>query len=184
MDNKELQKANARLVWRIVFVAVLMFGLGFAIAPYYDSVCSFFGISGRVKEASAEQALQVDVTRAINVGFVTVVNGDMPLKFRAETSKLTVHPGQYYTVNFYAENTSDKKLTGRAIPSIAPAWTSSFLKKAECFCFSEQEFEPHKERKLPVRFVIDPAVQADTKDMTLSYTFFDITEQTPTTIKN
>ncbi|MEI7867101.1 MAG: cytochrome c oxidase assembly protein [Candidatus Methylumidiphilus sp.] len=183
MDIKELQKANARLVWRIVAIALLMFGLGFAIAPYYDAVCNYFGISGRVREASTEQVYQVDQSRNITLEFVTVVNGQMPLRFRAETGKLQIHPGQYYTVNFYAENTSDKKLTGRAIPSISPAWSSSYLKKAECFCFSEQEFEPHKERKLPVRFVVDPAIQADTKEMTLSYTFFDITEKTPT-IKN
>ncbi len=183
MDAKELQKANARLVWRMVVIALLMFGLGFAIAPYYDAVCNYFGISGRVKEASAEQALKVDESRDISLEFVTVVNGQMPLRFRAETGKLKIHPGQYYTVNFYAENTSDKKLVGRAIPSISPAWSSSYLKKAECFCFSEQEFEPHKERKMPVRFVVDPTVQADTKEMTLSYTFFDITEKTQT-IKN
>jgi len=183
VDIKELQKANARLVWRIVAIALLMFGLGFAIAPYYDAVCNYFGISGRVREASTEQVYQVDQSRNITLEFVTVVNGQMPLRFRAETGKLQIHPGQYYTVNFYAENTSDKKLTGRAIPSISPAWSSSYLKKAECFCFSEQEFEPHKERKLPVRFVVDPAIQADTKEMTLSYTFFDITEKTPT-IKN
>jgi cytochrome c oxidase assembly protein Cox11 len=36
---------------------------------------------------------------------------------------------------------------------------------------------------MPVRFVVDPAVRADTQEMTLSYTFFDITEKTPT-IKN
>ena len=160
-----------------------MFGLGFAVAPYYDSVCSYFGISGRVKEASAEQAFPVDLSREIAVEFVTIVNGDMPLRFRAESGKLKVHPGEYHTVNFYAENTSEKKLVGRAIPTISPAWASAFLKKAVCFCFSEQEFEPHQERKMPVRFVIDPAVQADTKDMTLSYTFFDITEKTPT-VKN
>ena len=183
MDHKDLQKANTRLVWRMVIVALLMFGMGFAIAPYYDAVCDFFGISGRVKEASAEQAYAVDNSRNITVEFVTVVNGDMPLKFRAETGKLVIHPGQYYTVNYFAENTSDKKLIGRAIPSISPAWSSSFLKKVACFCFSEQEFEPHKERKMPVRFVVDPAVQADTKEMTLSYTFFDITEKSQT-IKN
>ena len=183
MDAKELQKANARLVWRMVVIALLMFGMGFAIAPYYDAVCNFFGISGRVKEASAEQALSVDESRQISLEFVTVVNGQMPLRFRAETGKLKIHPGQYYTVNFYAENTSDKKLIGRAIPTISPSWTSAYLKKTECFCFYDQVFEPHKERKMPVRFVVDPTVPADTKEMTLSYTFFDKTEKTQT-IKN
>ena len=178
MDIKQRQQANARLVWRIAAIALLMFGFGFAIAPYYDAVCNYFGISGRVKEATAEAAYKIDESREITVEFVSAVNGNMPLDFRAETAKLKVHPGQYYTVNFYAENTSDKKLIGRAIPSSSPAWASSHLKKAECFCFSEQEFEPHKGREMPVRFVVDPALQTDIREMTLSYTFFDITEKT------
>ncbi|MFM8331440.1 MAG: cytochrome c oxidase assembly protein [Candidatus Methylumidiphilus sp.] len=161
-------------------IASLMFGLGFAIAPYYDAICEWSGIGGRVKEASANTAYSVDQSREITVEFVTAVNGDMPLEFRAETTKLKVHPGQYYTVNFYAENTSDKKRIGRAIPSISPVWASGQFKKTECFCFSEQEFEPHKGRQLPVRFVIDPAVAADISEMALAYTFFDITEKTQT----
>lgn len=90
---------------------------------------------------------------------------------------MKVHPGRYYTVNFFAENLTDRKLAGQAIPSIAPGTAAQYLKKAECFCFSRQEFEPHRERKLPVRFVIDPALPESVKDMTLSYTFFDITEK-------
>lgn len=164
----------------MVFAALVMFGFGFAIAPYYDAVCDYFGIGGRVKEAAQENAYPIDPSREITVEFVTAVNGNMPLEFRAETAKLKVHPGQYYTVNFYAENISDKKLVGRAIPSISPAWESANFKKTQCFCFSEQEFEPHKGRQMPVRFVVDPAVRPDIKEMALAYTFFDITEKTQT----
>lgn len=167
----------------MLLVAAVMFGFGFAIAPYYDAVCDYFGVGGRVKAASAEQSYTVDAVREITVEFVTAVNGNMPLDFRAETAKMKVHPGQYYTANFYAENTSDKKIIGRAIPSIAPSWAASHLQKAECFCFTEQTFEPHKGRLMPVRFVIEPSLQGDIKEMTLSYTFFDLTEKTQT-IKN
>jgi cytochrome c oxidase assembly protein subunit 11 len=125
----------------------------------------------------------VDESREITVEFVSAVNDKMPLEFRAGTRKLKVHPGQYYTVNYYAENTSDKKLIGRAIPSISPAWGSEYFKKTECFCFSEQEFEPHKGRDMPVRFVVDPAIGKDITEMALAYTFFDITEKIQT-IKN
>lgn len=180
MDNNDKRQANARLVWGMVFAALLMFGFGFAIAPYYDAICAYVGIGGRVKEAAQEQAYQADQAREITVEFVTAVNGQMPLEFRAETAKLKVHPGQYYTVNFYAENTSEQKLVGRAIPSISPVWASAQFKKTECFCFSEQAFEPHKGRQMPVRFVVDPALAADITEMTLAYTFFDITEKTAT----
>jgi cytochrome c oxidase assembly protein subunit 11 len=164
----------------MVFAALAMFGFGFVIAPYYDAICEYAGIGGKVKEASKEQTYQVDQAREITVEFITAVNGKMPLEFRTETTKLKVHPGQYYTVNFYAENTSDKRIVGRAIPSISPVWASVNFKKTECFCFSEQEFEPHKGRQMPVRFVIDPAISADIAEMALAYTFFDITEKTST----
>ncbi|MDD5033594.1 MAG: cytochrome c oxidase assembly protein [Methylococcaceae bacterium] len=180
MDKHELEKANARLVWRIVVIVALMFGFGFAVAPYYDSICAYWGIGGRPKGPSPNIGYSVDESREITLEFVTAVNGAMPLAFRAEKAKLKIHPGQYYSVKFYAENQSDKKLVGRAIPTILPISESSHLKKVECFCFSEQVFEPHQEREMPVRFVVDPEVQADVKDMTLSYTFFDITEQTQT----
>jgi cytochrome c oxidase assembly protein subunit 11 len=180
VDNQDQSKANSRLVWRMVAIAAVMFGLGFAIAPYYQSICDAVFGGGRVKEASADAAYPIDEKREIVVEFVTAVNGKMPLEFRAETAKLKIHPGQYYTVDFYAENTSDVKLVGRAIPSISPVWASEHFKKTECFCFSEQQFEPHKGRRMPVRFTVDPAVQADITEMALAYTFFDITEKTLT----
>lgn len=168
-----------RLVRRIGFVAVAMFGFGFAMVPFYNVFCEWTGLNGKVRgEATATSDFRVDTAREITLEFITSLNEGMPLAFRAETSKLKVHPGQYYTVNFYAENLSDVKLVGQAIPSIAPGLFAEYLKKAECFCFSEQSFEPHRERQMPVRFVVDPKIPADVKDMTLSYTFFDITWRT------
>ena len=164
----------------MVLAALLMFGFGFAIAPYYNAICSYFGIGQGEPGAAQERPYQADQSREVTVEFVTAVNGAMPLEFRAETAKLKVHPGQYYTVNFYAENTSDHKLVGRAIPSISPAWASAHFQKTECFCFSEQEFEPHKGRQMPVRFVVDPSIQPNIQEMALAYTFFDITEKTQT----
>jgi cytochrome c oxidase assembly protein subunit 11 len=171
-------KANDRLARRILFVVVAMFGFGFAMVPFYNVFCELTGLNGKVKnEATAAGNYVVDPAREITLEFVTSLNQDMPLAFRAETSKLKIHPGQYYTVNFYAENLTDRKLVGQAIPSIAPGLFAEHLKKTECFCFSEQEFEPHKERQMPVRFVVDPAIPKDVKDLTLSYTFFDITNR-------
>ncbi|QSA98766.1 cytochrome c oxidase assembly protein [Methylococcus sp. EFPC2] len=178
MNQFDKQKANARLVRRMVLIAVAMFGFGFALVPFYDVFCDLTGLNGKVKsEASADGGYQVDANREVNLEFVTSVNGDTPLKFRAEQAKIKIHPGQFYTVKFYAENTSDRGLIGQAIPSVAPGTASPLLKKAQCFCFTAQKFEPHQEREMPVRFVVDPSLPADVKDMTLSYTFFDITDK-------
>jgi cytochrome c oxidase assembly protein subunit 11 len=163
---------------RIVFIAIAMFGFGFAMVPFYNAFCEWTGLNGKVKgDPTAVGEYPVDLSREVTVEFLTSLNEGMPLAFRVETSKLKVHPGQYYTVRFYGENLTDRKLVGQAIPSIAPGLYAEHLKKAECFCFAEQEFEPHREREMPVRFVVDPALPGEIKEMTLSYTFFDITDR-------
>lgn len=177
MSNKHGTRSNARVIWPVVLVVVAMFGFGFALVPLYDAFCELTGLNGKVKmEAQAEAGFKPDESRWVTVEFVTTVNGSMPLVFRAEITKLKVHPGEYQTVKFYGTNQSGKTLVGRAIPSIAPGWATQFLIKTECFCFSEQRFEPGKEREMPVRFVIDPSLPETVADLTLSYTFFDITE--------
>ncbi|MEE9397508.1 MAG: cytochrome c oxidase assembly protein, partial [Methylococcales bacterium] len=49
--------------------------------------------------------------------------------------------------------------------------------KVECFCFSRQTFEAGEEKKMPVRFVIDPDLPEEYSTVTLSYTYFDVTEE-------
>ncbi len=162
----------------MVVIVIAMFGFGFVMVPFYNAFCEWTGLNGKVKgDVTATGDYQVDVSREVTVEFLTSLNEGIPLAFRVETSKLKVHPGQYYTVKFYGENLTDRKLVGQAIPSIAPGLYAEHLKKAECFCFSEQEFEPHQEREMPVRFVVDPALPGEIKEMTLSYTFFDITNR-------
>ncbi|MGZ8217293.1 cytochrome c oxidase assembly protein [Methylomagnum sp.] len=178
MDNPKKARSNARLIWPMALVVVAMFGFGFALVPLYDVFCELTGLNGKVKtEAVAEADYKVDEAREITIEFVTTLNQGMPLAFRAEKPKMKIHPGQYYTVKFFGENQTDRKMVGRAIPSIAPGWATQYLKKTQCFCFSEQEFEPHKQREMPVRFVINPALPDNVKDITLSYTFFDITDK-------
>lgn len=178
MKERFERRSNSKVLWPVVSVSIAMFGIGFALVPLYDVFCELTGLNGKVKsEAQAEAGFRVDQARWVTVEFVTTVNGEMPLGFRVETTKLKVHPGEYQTVKFFGTNQSDRTLVGRAIPSIAPGWATQFLKKTECFCFSEQTFEPQKEREMPVRFVIDPALPETVADVTLSYTFFDITEK-------
>lgn len=176
MTNRELDSANRRLMVRYAVIALVMFGFGYALVPLYDVLCEATGLNGKVvNEAVVEQSYTVDAAREVGMEFITTVNERTPLEFRAETAKLRVHPGQYYTVMFYAKNTASEAVVAQAVPSVAPGLAAEYLKKTQCFCFSRQTFEPGKEKAMPVRFVIDPALPKNVKDMTLSYTFFDVT---------
>jgi cytochrome c oxidase assembly protein subunit 11 len=172
-------KKNLRLARTLFLVAVAMFGFGYALVPIYDVLCEWKWIErdrpDDIKKVP-ETAYKVDVSRDITIEFMTTLNGSTPMEFKAEKKQLKVHPGEYYTVNFYAENKTDKDMLARAIASFSPAVISSYFEKVECFCFSEQTFKPREKKIMPMRFVINPEIPEQYKTITLSYTFFDNTE--------
>ncbi|WP_340122571.1 cytochrome c oxidase assembly protein [Methylobacter svalbardensis] len=175
--SEGIAKKNAKLVRVLVLVVLGMFGFGYALVPLYDVLCEITGINGKVEAAAVKEvSYVVDKNREITVEFITALNEATPMVFRSEIKKLKVHPGEYYTVNFYAENKTDKVMVARAIPSISPGLTAEFFKKTECFCFSEQTFKAREGRTMPVRFVVDPELPEKYKTITLAYTFFDNTE--------
>jgi cytochrome c oxidase assembly protein subunit 11 len=140
-------------------------------------LCDITGLNGKFKgEAVKVVNYEIDNEREISVEFITALNESTPLVFRAETKNLKIHPGAYYTVNFYAENKTDKAMVAQAIPSFSPGAVAEYFKKTECFCFSEQRFKPRENKVMPVRFVVDPALPELYKTITLAYTFFDNTE--------
>ena len=175
-----ISKKNLKLARTLLVVAVTMFGFGYALVPIYDVLCEWKWIErdrpDDIKKVP-EVAYTVDVNREITVEFLTVLNESTPMIFRTETKQLKVHPGQYYTVNFYAENKTNKEMKARAIASFSPALISQYFEKIECFCFSEQTFKAKEAKTMPMRFVINPEIPEQSKTITLSYTFFDNTER-------
>ncbi len=174
----DLASKNRNLAKKLGLVVVLMFGFGFALAPLYDVLCRLTGQNQVVQGSTEEQAMfAVDASRELRVEFITSVNGSTPLQFRAEMSSLKVHPGQFYTVTFFAKNLTAQPLKAQAIPSISPGLAEEYFKKTQCFCFTTQEFAPNEEKTMPVRFVVNPSLPERYKTITLSYTFFDKTNQ-------
>jgi cytochrome c oxidase assembly protein subunit 11 len=100
----------------------------------------------------------------------------MPWIFEPSEEVLTISTGQYYTATFYVKNTTDKKMTAQAVPSVAPSNAAAHLKKLECFCFEQQELAPGEEALLPVKLLVSDELPNAIENIILSYTIFDITE--------
>ena len=164
-------------LWRLGVLVTGMFGFGFALVPMYNAVCEATGVNGRMRVVASDvKADQVDNSRTVTVEFVTTVNGSPQWQFSPEQASIKVHPGQLYTVSFFAKNLEDKELVAQAVPNIAPGDAAPHLRKTECFCFNQQPFKPGEAKHMPVRFMLDPELPAGIETVTLSYTFFDVTK--------
>jgi cytochrome c oxidase assembly protein subunit 11 len=171
-------RRHLRLLAQLSALAVGMFAFGYAMVPLYRLICDIAGINGQRSDVmliSAEQVPAVDVSRTVTVEFLTTVNGGRDWAFRPEVNRIRVHPGALTTVNFFAQNNTDEDKIAQAVPSVAPITASQYLRKTECFCFTQQSFAAREGRDMPVRFVIDPALPAHVDTVTVSYTFFDAT---------
>lgn len=164
---------NRSLVWRLLGLAAGMFAFGFLLVPLYDVFCDITGLGGRTNESAVQVAENRDESRSIELEFVTTVNEFAPWEFSATVESMTIHPGGLYEATFTARNLSGHDKTAQAVPSVAPAQAASYFKKLDCFCFTTQDFAGNEERKLPVRFIVDPDLPDYVDTITLSYTFFD-----------
>lgn len=174
MSGTDIQVANQRVLRKLLWVVVGMFGFVFALVPIYNVFCEVTGLGGKTSGERAEVAqMEVDRERTITVEFVANLNRQLPWQFRPETVEMKVHPGETYKTSYYAENQADKVMVGQAVPSVAPGNAARYFLKTECFCFTEQRFEPGEGRDMPVYFMLDPDIPKDVVRVTLSYTFFD-----------
>lgn len=182
MDDKKTFNS----AWRLAGFALGMFAFGYVLVPIYDVFCDITGLNGKtgvVNEAVAEK-MHIDESREITVEFVASLNQNLNWDFAPVKTKMTVHPGEIYTTHFVATNNYDRDMVGQAIPSLQPGVAAKHFNKTECFCFNNQLFKSHESKTMPVSFVIDPKLPKKIQTVTLSYTFFDVTQSASVDVLN
>jgi cytochrome c oxidase assembly protein subunit 11 len=165
--------ANRQTLVKLLAVAAMMFGFGFAMVPFYRAICDALGLNSVVK-ADAVANTQVDASRLLALEFDTNVGSDLPWSFTPLERTLRVHPGELAQATFEIRNRSNRTLTGQAIPSYAPALAGRYFRKLDCFCFTQQTLAPGEVRRMPVMFVVDTALPREVGTITLSFTFFEV----------
>ena len=164
---------NRRMLTRLSIVAVFMFGFGFALVPFYDRICVALGINSLVARAEPAANTQVDLTRTVTIEFDANSHG-MPWSFKPTVRHMQVHPGQLVNVDYEVSNVRSAPVTGQAVVSYGPTLAGRFVRKLDCFCFTQQTLAAGETRRMPVSFVVDATLPADIHTFTLSYTFFEV----------
>jgi cytochrome c oxidase assembly protein subunit 11 len=162
------------LSFKLVLIAAAMFGFGFALAPIYDVFCDITGFGGRTS-ATAESVVESPVAdRSVRLEFIASVNRAAPFEFRPTQSSIEVEPGRLYQTAYFARNLRSEPSVAQAVPSVAPGLAAQYLKKIECFCFTEQSFGAGEGREMGVTFMVDPELPAHIDTLTLSYALFAV----------
>lgn len=169
---------NRAQLLRLSALVVGMFGFGYALVPMYEVICDITGLNGQNSGLQLVSAVTEapDPSRVVRVEFLTTVNNNLNWGFGSESQSIEVHPGQLYSVNFFAENRTAQDVIAQARPSVEPWQAAKYLRKTECFCFSAQPLLAGEHKQMPVRFMLDPALPPELGTVTLSYTLFDATE--------
>jgi cytochrome c oxidase assembly protein subunit 11 len=175
-----LAQYNRQMLVKLAVISVAMFGFGYALIPMYRVLCEVTGINvvtsknnyGTRAVHATSKNTQVDESRLITVEFDSNTQG--PFRFRSVKNSMQVHPGEMIQVVYEVVNTQNRNISAQAIPSYAPMQATEHFTKLECFCFDEQTLKPNESREMPVVFIIDPALPKGIKNITLSYTFFEV----------
>ena len=165
---------NRSTLIRLIVSALLMFGFGYALVPFYEKLCQVLDVNNLNKQDNALPLnTQIDRSRSVSIEFDANLHR-LPWNFKPVTGSLTVHPGEVVTVEYEVSNTRGNAVTGQAIPSYTPTVAMEHFQKLECFCFTQQTLAAGEVRRMPVAFLVSPSLPKDIHTITLSYTFFEV----------
>lgn len=174
------EKKRLRMMLRNMMILVIfMFAFSYLLVPMYNVLCKQFGINGKTQGQVQYHATAstVDLNRTVTVEFLTVNNGGLNWSFYPMVKKIKLHPGEVKRVAFYAANETDDEMTVQAIPSVSPGLAAKYLKKTECFCFTQQTLAAHEARDMPLIFHLDKDLPDEIHTLTLGYTLFDVSDR-------
>jgi cytochrome c oxidase assembly protein subunit 11 len=175
MAELERKKITKKFWVTLVSAPILMLLFAvFVMPPLYEVLCDITGFNGTTGKVETEQQYEVDEGRLVEVSFFASTMPGFPVQFGPKVTSMNVVPGKFYTTSYIAKNNTDFEVIGQAVPSVAPTDAALYFKKLECFCFTRQVFKPHEEVEMTLRFVIEPEMDANIQDVSLSYNFFKL----------
>ncbi|KAK4877015.1 hypothetical protein RN001_009521 [Aquatica leii] len=170
-------------LYYITAAGVLVVGLSYAAVPLYRIFCQAYSYGGTTATGhDADKVKNMTVlNRPIKIKFNADTVSSMRWNFKPQQREIQVKPGETALAFYTAENPTDTPVTGISTYNVVPFEAGQYFNKIQCFCFEEQQLNPHEQVDMPVFFYIDPEFADDpkmefVKEITLSYTFFEAKE--------
>lgn len=181
--DKQIHTAKT---WCYYFIAltVCITGLGFASVPLFSAYCQVSNYAGTVNidfKRDKTKSLQRVEDRELTILFNADKSSLLQWNFQPLQSEVKVAPGETVLAFYTAQNPTDNPISGISTYNVVPYEAGQYFNKIQCFCFDEQQLNPHEQVDMPVFFYIDPEIVKDpvmqnVDTITLSYTFFEALE--------
>ncbi|XP_053606435.1 cytochrome c oxidase assembly protein COX11, mitochondrial [Plodia interpunctella] len=179
--NAHDQKKNIRSTLNyVIALGVMTVGLSYAAVPLYRIFCQAYSYGGTTSQAEGDTVSKMTAVkdRPIKIRFNADVASSMQWNFKPQQLDITVVPGETALAFYTARNPTNNPVTGISTYNVVPFEAGQYFNKIQCFCFEEQQLNPHEQVDMPVFFYIDPEFMEDPKmefvdEIVLSYTFFE-----------
>jgi cytochrome c oxidase assembly protein subunit 11 len=184
-NTADAQKRRVKsTLYYVTAAGVVTAGLSYAAVPLYRLFCQAYSYGGTTQaghDANKVETMSAVEHRQIKIKFNADTAASMRWNFHPQQSEITVHPGETALAFYTAKNPTDKPVIGISTYNVVPFEAGQYFNKIQCFCFEEQQLNPHEEVDMPVFFYIDPEFVDDpfmeyVDEITLSYTFFEAKE--------
>lgn len=161
----------------LVLVFFIMLGLSYASVPLYEAFCKLTGFGGTPK--SSKEIPKNVINHKVTTRFDTNVGKGLFWDFKPDKNQQSIRAGEVSIVKFTVKNLENKETTGVSTFNITPDQAAKYFNKIECFCFEQQTLKAKETKVFEMAYFIDPKIVDDLsakeiKDITLSYTFFDV----------
>lgn len=142
---------NKKLKSTLLYVSgigVLTVGLSYAAVPLYRMFCSAYsygGTTGVQHDGSKIEVMEKVKDRIISIKFNADLGASMRWNFRPQQYEIKVSPGETALAFYKATNPTDKPVIGISTYNVIPFEAGAYFNKIQCFCFEEQQLNPHEE---------------------------------------
>ncbi|XP_046993267.1 cytochrome c oxidase assembly protein COX11, mitochondrial [Schistocerca americana] len=177
------QKLKSTLYY-LTAAGVLTVGFSYAAVPLYRMFCQAYSYGGTVSkhdDTGKIENMEKKSDRVVKVKFNADLGASMRWNFKPQQNEIKVPVGETALAFYTARNPTDTPVIGISTYNVVPYEAGQYFNKIQCFCFEEQQLNPHEEVDMPVFFYIDPEFSEDPKmelvdTIVLSYTFFEAKE--------
>ncbi|CAH0546022.1 unnamed protein product [Brassicogethes aeneus] len=181
-NASDTRKKNIKsTLYYVMAAGVVTAGMSYAAVPLYRMFCqaySYGGTTAQGHDASKVEHMSAVRNKPIKIKFNADTAASMRWNFKPQQTEITVVPGETALAFYTAKNPTDSPVIGISTYNVVPFEAGQYFNKIQCFCFEEQQLNPHEQVDMPVFFYIDPEIMDDpymeyVNEITLSYTFFE-----------